>query len=405
LFEKQSDRKQSVLKILKAFSPKKQKGGSVNIVLAVIISTVMVAFSVPATANDTIKVGLVNPMTGGGSFFGDMIVKGIRLSAEEINKRGGLIGQKVELIVEDDRGLPAEGVAAAQKLINKDNVVAILGAFNSPVALAIADLARRYKVPQLTTSAVAPEITEKNAAGEPWVFRAHEQATVSSEALSRYLFDVAKIKSLAIIYENTDSGKSREEMVAKMAKQKGVPVVATEVYNHGDMDFYSSLTRIKKSNPEAIFLSGIVMEGSQILKQGKELGLKAQFVGSSGLNSDKLIELAGPGAEGFVTIGSFEPTSKKPIRVTFTNNFKAKYGVLPDNYAARGHDAMSVLADAVRRANSINRSKVREALAKTKDFQRIEAGPLTFNEKGDVIGFKNSYLTIKNGKRDYLIEN
>jgi len=376
-----------------------------NFLRTVIISAIVVAFSIPAAADDAIKVGLINPMTGGGSFLGDMIVKGIRLSADEINSHGGLIGKKVELIVEDDRGLPAEGVAAAQKLINKDNVVAILGAFNSPVALAIADLARRYKIPQLTTSAVAPEITEKNTPGEPWVFRAHEQATISSEALSRYLFEIAKFKSLAIIYENTDAGKSREEMVAKMAKQKGVSVVATEVYNPGDTDFYSSLTRIKKSNPEGIFLSGIVMEGSQILKQGKELEIKAQFVGSSGLNSDKLIELAGPGAEGFVTIGSFEPTSKKPIRVTFTNNFKSKYGVLPDNYAARGYDAMSVLADAIRRANSMNRNKIREALAKTKDFPRVEAGPLTFNKKGDVLGFKCSYLVIKNGKRDYLIEN
>ena len=364
----------------------------------------MIATPFVAKAADPIKVGVIDPMTGGGSFFGDMLVKGIRLAMEEINSAGGLLGRKIEIIVEDDRSLPTEGVSAAQKLINRDSVVAILGTFNSAVSLAVADLSRRYKVPQIITSAIAPDITGKNTPGQPWVFRAHGQAKDSSEALADYFFNVAKFKRLAIIYENTDAGKSRQEMVAAMAKERSVPVVATEVYNHGDTDFYAQLTKIKNANPDGIFISGIVMEGSQILKQAKELGIKGQFVGSSGFNSDKLIELAGPAAEGFVTIGSFEPTSKKPIRAKFTEKFKAKYGTLPDNYAAQGYDAMNVLADAIKRANSVDREKIRDALAKTKNLPMVEAGTVTFDEMGEVIGFKNAYLIIKNGKRDYLIE-
>jgi branched-chain amino acid transport system substrate-binding protein len=145
----------------------------------------------------TIKIGLIDPLTGGSSSYGQSLQRGVQLPLDEANAKGGVLGRKLELLSEDDRSVPAEVTSAAIKLITRDTVVAILGTFNRSVSLAVGDVARRYGVPQVITSAVADTITDKNDPAKPWVFRGSSRNSDQGVAIVHYLNEVSNAKTIA----------------------------------------------------------------------------------------------------------------------------------------------------------------------------------------------------------------
>ncbi|MBI3455572.1 MAG: ABC transporter substrate-binding protein [Candidatus Rokubacteria bacterium] len=355
----------------------------------------------PVGAAEPIKVGVILPFTGGSSIAASEIFSGITLALEEINGAGGVLGRTIELIKEDDESIPTKGVTAAQKLIVRDKVVALIGTYNSAVALPASDIARKAKIPMVTGGSTAVTVTKANTPGDPWFFRhfpgSDEQGTQSAQDVVLRL----KKKRLAILYENTTYGKDLEKTFREVTTGAGATIVSSETYNHGDTDFYTQLTKLKSLAPDAVYIAGLVAEGTAILRQARDLGLKTQFVGSGGLMSDKLIELAGAAAEGFAVSTMYEPSTNNLVGAEFGKRFAKRFGVAANTHSALGYDALRVLADAIRRAGSTEGIAIRNALMATKDFETVQGPPGAKAVFDDIGGahFKIGLGVVKDGKR------
>jgi len=345
---------------------------------------------------DTVKIGAIFPLTGGSAYFGKSFQQAIQMAEEEINAAGGVDGIKLEIIFEDDKGIPAEAVNAAQKLITQDKVSAILGNFNSNATLAVRAVTEREKVVQLTPGSTSDSVTEP---GHPYMFRNIVPNSYQAPQMAEYATKVMNLKNVAIIAENTDYGRSGAENYQKTAEGLGAKIVAVEYYNQGDKDFYAQLTKLKNLNPDAIFISGLITEAAQILKQGRDLGITSQWIGMGGFTSDAFLELAEGAAEGMVHVSYFEPGAYEyfPESKDFVEKYNKKYGLNPDMYAAAGYEAVYILAEAIKQAGGGDREKIREAMTNIKDLPGV-CGPTTFDENGQV---QKTILFVKveNNKR------
>jgi len=358
----------------------------------------------PAAAAEPIKIGVILPFTGGSSLAGTEVFSGVTLALEEVNAAGGVLGRPIELVKEDDESVPTKGVTAAQKLITRDRVVALIGTYNSAVALPASDVARKAKIPMVTGGSTAVSVTKANTPGDPWFFRhfpgSDEQGTQSAQDVVLRL----KKKRLAILYENTAYGKDLEKTFREVTAKVGATVVSSETYNQGDPDFYTQLTKLKSLAPDGVYIAGLIAEGAAILRQARELGLGTQFIGSGGLMSDKLIELAGPSSEGFAISTMYEPSTNNPVGAEFGKRFAKRFGVAANTHSALGYDAMRVVADAVRRAGSTDGAAIQKALMATKEFLTVQGPPGTRTAFDDIGGahFKIGLSVVKDGKRTLL---
>jgi branched-chain amino acid transport system substrate-binding protein len=372
--------------------------------VAILALFLMAGVAGPAAAAEPIKIGVILPFTGGSSLAGTEIFSGITLALEELNASGGLLGRPVELIKEDDESVPTKGVTAAQKLITRDKVVALVGTYNSAVALPASDVARKAKIPMVTGGSTAVSVTKANAPGDPWFFRhfpgSDEQGTQSAQDVVQRL----KKKRLAILYENTAYGKDLERTFREVTTKVGATIVSSETYNQGDTDFYTHLTKLKSQAPDGVYIAGLIAEGAAILRQARELGLGTQFIGSGGLMSDKLIELTGPASEGFAISTMYEPSTNNPVGAEFGKRFAKRFGVAANTHSALGYDALRVLADGVRRAGSTDGASIQKALIGTREFLTVQGPPgtrVTFDEIGGA-HFKIGLSVVKDGKRVLL---
>jgi branched-chain amino acid transport system substrate-binding protein len=362
------------------------------------------AAATAASAADPVKIGVILPFSGGSSIAGSEIWNGITLALEEANAAGGVLGRKIELVREDDESVPTKGVTAAQKLITRDKVVALLGTYNSAVALPASDVARKAKIPMVTGGSTAVSVTKANTPNDPWFFRhfpgSDEQGTQSAQDVVLRL----KKKRLAVLYENSAYGKDLERVFREVTTKAGATIVANETYNQGDTDFYTPLTKLKTLSPDGVYIAGLIAEGAAILRQASELGLTTQFIGSGGLMSDKLTELAGRAAEGFAISTMYEPSTNNPVGAEYGKRFQKRFGVGANTHSALGYDALRVLIDAIQRAKSTDGPAVRNALVATREFLTVQGPPGTkvvFDEIGGA-HFRIGLSVVRDGKRVLL---
>ena len=363
--------------------------------LLLTVSMLLVFSGVSATmAAEPIRVGFVGPLTGSGSFLGQTGVKAVELAVEEFNAAGGLNGRLVQLYKYDDQAVPAEGLAALNKLIDEDKVIAIVGPFNSSVTLAVMSNAAKKEVPLLTT-ATNTKICNQ---GNKYVFRTTLDNEQQGLGLADYVIDTLGIKNIAIIYGNDDFGTELQSIFEDRAASKGVKIVAKESYNPGTTDFYGVLTKIKPKQPEAIILCGYIEEGSQILRQSKELGIETKFFSYGGFADDLLLDLAGDAAEGVMMITLFEPGFPvNEVGVHFVKAYRDKYNEEANSYSGESYGSALVLIQALRNAKSLDGKGVRDALA---DLPGVEVplGNMSFDEKGQST-VKTLIGVIQDGKR------
>lgn len=329
-----------------------------------------------------IKFGVIGPYTGPNAKPGQSMKQGVNLAVEEINKAGGVKGRKLEALFEDDASVPAQAVSATEKLINKDEVSFLIGTFNSATTLAAMKILERDKTPIMVPIAVAIQITES---GNKWVFRNSATNPMQAEQMMNYIYKETKHRKFAVIHENTDYGKGLMTAVQDYVKKNGGSMIA-ESYSIGDTDFYAQLTKIKNNGPDALIICGNLSEGSQITRQFKELGLKAQIYGFGGLSSFDFNNVAAGSNEGLIATSYFESSSPNPLAQNFIKAYKAKYNVDPDMFAAAIYESVYIAKDAMeKQAASKNiaefRVALRDQLAKTKDLPGVQ-GPTTFDAKG-----------------------
>jgi branched-chain amino acid transport system substrate-binding protein len=321
-----------------------------------------------ARKDGAIVVGHVASMTGDTATFGRSADQGMRLAIEEINAAGGVLGKPIELVTEDDRSVTEEARSAAQKLLQRDQVVALLGEVASSRSLAAAPEAQRAKVPMISPGSTNPRVTEVG----DYVFRACFIDPFQGAVMARFAVEELRAKRLAILFDfKQDYSVGLAQFFRETAAKLGAEIVADERYTSGDIEFRAQLTTIRAANPDAIFVPGYYTELGLIAKQARELGIGVPLLGGDGWDSDKTLEIGGDAVEGYYFSTHYASDSDNPRVQTFVKDFQTKYGATPDAMAALGYDTARIFADAATRAGSTEGAKLRDAIAATSGFEGV----------------------------------
>lgn len=346
----------------------------------------------------TIKVGEYASLTGKDATFGISSHEGTLMAIEEINTAGGVLGKKLELLTEDTQCKAGEPATVVNKLITRDNVIAVLGEVASSRSLEAAPICQANKIPMISPSSTNPDVTKTG----DYIFRVcfidPFQGTVMANFASRTL----KAKRIAVL---TDTKSDYSKGLAKFFKERFVAnggELAIELdYNGGDKDFKAQITAIKATNPDGVFVPGYYTECALISVQARQLGLTVPLFGGDGWESSKLFEIGGAAVEGNYLSTHYSPEVGSELSKRFIENYKKRWnGKTPDALAACGYDSALVLADAIKRAGSTDGQKLRDAIAATKNFPAV-TGTLTLNENRDAT--KSAViLKVEGGKFKYL---
>ncbi|WP_177528754.1 ABC transporter substrate-binding protein [uncultured Treponema sp.] len=338
------------------------KKGIKNVLLGTaVVSAMMMAASCSGKKNDTIKIGGIAPLSGGVAVYGTECKNGIDLAIEEINAAGGINGQKIEFICEDDEGDSAKSVNAYKKLVTKDRVKVIIGSLPSGCTMAITNLAQAQKVVQIAPAATAVAITD---AGN-YVFRACYTDPFQGKIGGKFAYENLGTKKAAILYDigNDYSVGLTDNFTAEYTSMGG-SIVSKESYSTGDKDFNAQLTKIKAANPEVIYLPDYYGTVALIAKQLRAQGINVPIVGADGW--DGLTDNAGDEVLNGYYSNHYSENSSSAAVQTFVKSFKAKYNKAPNSFAALGYDCVYMLRDAMKASGSTDDSaKIRDALEAT----------------------------------------
>ena len=342
-------------------------------------------------SGNTAKLGVIAYMTGAGAAYGESIRQGLELARDEINAKGKV---KIELVFEDSKGEKNEAINAANKLIHKDNMLAILGPTLSSEMFAIGPMVNQEGVPIMGTSLTVEGITEIG----DYVFRNSlpESAAIPQsikKAKAKY-----NLKKVAIMYsDNNDLAVSGFKTIQQTLKEEGIEVLDVETFSDKNTDFSAQLTKIATMNPDAIMVAGLYQEAALILKKAREIGINVPVVGNNGFNSPQLIKSAGAAADGAVVASPWFPGKDDPKVKNFIAAYKAKYNKEPDQFAAQAYDALQIMAIAIEKSGSTtDRNKLRDQLTAVKDYDGV-TGKFAFDAKRNPAMDVN-VLVVKDGK-------
>jgi len=322
-----------------------------------------------------IQVGFFGALTGPTATFAQSGRNGALLAVEEINAAGGVLGKKIELLIEDDRGEPSEAASVASKLITRDHVVALIGENASSRTLAAAPIAQSYGVPMISPSSTNVEVTKKG----DYVFRVcfidpYQGAVLSSFARK----DLGAESAALLVDARSDYSVGLAEAFREQFEKEGGRIAAEERYSEGDSDFSAQLTAIRPLDPDVLFVPGYYTDAGLIARQAKGLGIRAVLLGADGWDSPKLAEIGGEAVEGAYFSNHYSVDDPSPAVRRFVEAYRSKHAADPDSIAALSYDAARLLADAIRRAGSTEGKRVRDALADTKDFAGV-TGTITMD--------------------------
>ena len=337
-----------------------------------------------AMAADTIKIGVDGPFTGGSSSMGVSMRDGVRLATDEINKAGGVLGRKLELIERDDEAKNERGVQIAQELINKEKVVAVVGYINTGVALASQRFFQEAKIPVMNNVATGTVITSQFAKEpENYVFRNSAKDSIQAPMIVEEAVTRRGFKKVAILADSTNYGQLGREDLEKALTAKGIKPVAVEKFNIKDVDMTAQLLKAKEAGAEAVLTYGIGPELAQIANGMTKLGWKVPLIGSWTLSMANYIDNAGPGGEGARMPQTFiqEPTTPKrqSFIISYLKTFNPKNARMDSPVsAAQGYDSVYLLAAAIKQANSTEGPKIKAALEDLKT--PVEGVVTTYNK-------------------------
>lgn len=363
------------------------------------------AAATAAATGGTIKIGANFEMTGGQASFGNSSMKGVKLAVKEINAAGGVLGKQLEIVQADNTSKSEESTRAAQKLISNDKVVALIGPVTSTNTLGAVPVAQEKKIPLITTSATNPKVTvdERTNKVNDYIFRTCFIDPFQGKVAADFAQKELKVTN-AVIYSDSSSDYSKGllKYFKETFTKNGGKILAEESYQQKDTDFKAVLTRIKEKNPEFIYVPGYYEEVGKIVKQAREMGIKAPIMGGDGWDSPQLLEIAGKDALNNTYMSNhYAADDTSPEIQKFVESFKKDYNnETPDALAALGYDATKLLADAIKRAGAAEPEKIKDALAKTKDL-KLATGIVTLNENHDpvksavVVEFKDGKQVFK----------
>jgi branched-chain amino acid transport system substrate-binding protein len=379
--------------------------------LAIIISAVLavgtvlsscqvekVSDSKTSSGSDTIKIGVFEPLTGANAGGGELEVEGIKLANKlypEVN------GKKIELVIVDNKSDKVEASNAASRLVEKDKVTAIIGSWGSSLSMAAGDIIKKAKIPTVATSATNPLVTK----GNDYYFRVCFIDPFQGTVMANYAYSKLSAKKVAIVQEVSNDyavglAKYFTDSFTKLTGDSKA-IVSVSNYNTGDQDFSAQLTNIKSQNPDVIFAPGNFTESALLIKQARDLGIKAPIIGGDTWETPDFLKIGGSAVEGSVFSTFF--ATEKPITKEsekFLTEYKKEYSKEPAAVSALAYDAYLLLVDGLKRTGSEDSVKLRDELVKTKDFQGA-AGVVNFDEDRNAV--KAAVIKqVKDGKFTYL---
>jgi branched-chain amino acid transport system substrate-binding protein len=372
-----------------------------TLLLPILILLVLSIIPISASETNVIKIGYTAPFTGAAAEFGSNGWRGISLALEDINKEGILLNgkqYKIKIFKYDSACTPDHGISNVEKMISKDEVVAILGDHCSTVCSAIGPLCEQYRIPGLTIECAVDSVTNP---GYEFYFRMRPTVKMMIPSVMPKIFKTFDARTAAFLVVNDEYGKIFTESVKNELEWRDVKTVAREVFERGSDEYWPQLARINRTKPDLLFYVGTASEGATILKQARELGMmpRINFIGSEEMGEMELLMRAGKEiVEGTYAISLWGQVPKEFKRRVF-QRFK-----VPMHYAIIfGYDAMHVLAKAIESAQSLEPVKIKDALKMT-DYRALE-GHIRFK---DFNGYTNqgkftpSMIRWENGKRKHL---
>jgi branched-chain amino acid transport system substrate-binding protein len=363
-----------------------------TLILSVILASGLCADVVSA---GEIKIGVAEALTGNAAQYGVPIRKGFELALGEINGSGGIHGNKIELIIEDEQGKKEEAINVFKKFIFQDKALMLFGPTLSNSAQASDPVAQAAKIVVFGTSNTADGISSignyvfRNSVTEADIVPITLKAAVKSMA----------IKKVAVLYGNDDIfTKSAYDNFAKALQAQKIPVLTTETFAKGDVDFKPQLTKIKASGADAIVLAALVSEGAPIMVQARQLGITLPFISGNGMNSPRLFELAKDSSDGLWVGSPWSVESQAPENKRFLAAFQKTHNALPDQFSAQAYDAMYIVATALKKIKltgklEADRTALRNALPATQ-FSGA-TGPFKFRQVNDKDGKPAGYDAVQ----------
>jgi branched-chain amino acid transport system substrate-binding protein len=334
--------------------------------------------ALPASAADTIKIGLVTALSGQSARAGEAITRGLTIAIDELNAAGGVLGRKFELVRRDDEATPAKGVIAARELVYKEKVAVLFGGLDTPVSMAIVPIMNEAKVPYMGPWAAGTAIT-KNGANPNYVFRVSAVDEIVDKAILQYAQKTFDAKKPGLILVNNPWGESNEAGLKAAMAAKGVTPAGIEKFEGNDIDVVPQLTRLKAAGADSRFLVGNVGPSAQVVKSLDRMGWKPPIVSHWGPAGGRFTELAGPSAPSvhFVQTYSFfgnqRPVGQKVLKMLMAKypDIKSAGDVTPAVGVANAYDAMHLVALAIKNAGSTEGPKVREGFYKIASYDGL----------------------------------
>ena len=333
--------------------------------LSVTAAIVAAAMVTSATAQEAIKIGVTQPLTGAFAAPGNYVAQGAKIAEDEINQAGGVLGKKIQLIIEDNKSNPTEAVSTVEKLIEKDKVPVLIGAWSSTLTLAVMPKLEEYKVPMIVETSSSGKIT---TSGNPYIFRISPTSAMEAKSFEPLVAKLG-IKKADFLYTNNDFGIGSAQEYSKMLKADGVTIGVMETMDPKATDFSAQLAKIKASGADTLFVTTAVEQLTIILKQAKEQQLKARIISCGGSNSpDQLIEQAGDAANGSYHTAFFPPwfpevTKNPEVSKRYMEEWKKRgynLGGLTEGF--RGFDGVYVAVAAIKAAGKADPEAIRQAL-------------------------------------------
>ncbi|MFL6799547.1 MAG: branched-chain amino acid ABC transporter substrate-binding protein [Xanthobacteraceae bacterium] len=345
------------------------------------------------TASADVKLGVAGPITGGSAAFGAQLKNGVEQAVQDINAAGGVLGQKfvTPVPIGDDRADPKEGVSVANKFVG-EGVKFVIGHFNSGVTIPSSEVFQENGMLEITPAATNPKVTDRNM----WnIFRTCGRDDQQGVVAGTIIAEKFNGKRVAIVHDKTTYGQGLADETRKAMNAKGLKDVLYEGVNVGDKDYSALVSKIKAARADLVYWGGLHDTGGIILRQLRDQGVKATFMGGDGMADDEFAVIGGPGVEG--TLMTFSPDPRtNPANKGIIEVFRKK-GFEPQAYTLYSYAGVQIIKQAAEQANSIDPKKVAEVMHSGKVFNTV-LGDLSFDKKGDVTGY-----TIGGKKKDRYV--
>ena len=365
-------------------------------VSAMVMCLALVCFCQTALAADTIKIGMLTPLTGFAAADGFSAHESVKLAVEKVNATGGLLGKKVELVCYDDAADPKQSVPLANKLIGQDKVVAFVAGSYSLPTRAVSAIFNDEEIPLVSAYALHPDITKGD-----FTFRNGFLGTVEGKGAAYTAVKLLKAKKIALIVSDNDFGTTLAQGFDEYLKgHPEVKIVSQQKYPMSEKDFKPYLSKMKATNPDVVFFSGYYFQVGPAMKQAKEMGIKVQFIGEEGADSPKTTEIAGDAAEGFIMVTNLNRDDKRKFVQEFLSTYRKRHKIEPDMVGASAYDAFMLLANAIKTAKTTDGAAVAKALANTKNYDGLTGLIKGFTAEGEVVK-PVQIQRVKDGKFHY----